>query len=124
VTSWGKLADPLADKLIQLTALVILTIMNMIPFFVIIIVAIKEVFMGIGSIVLYKQKNFVVSANWYGKAATVIFYLSVIMIIIINNMILRDVFISIAVLSTLIAFVMYIGQFRKIKSSTDNAGEQ
>lgn len=124
VTSWGKIADPMADKLIQLTALVLLTLMHSVQPLVLAIVAVKEAFMGIGSIVLYKQNNFVVSANWYGKMATVIFYFSIIMIIIINKEPYRTVFISVAVLSTLFAFFMYIGQFKKIKSavgSTENS---
>jgi len=50
VTSFGKLADPLADKLMQLTALTILTIQDIIPLPVLIIVVAKESFMIIGSI--------------------------------------------------------------------------
>lgn len=117
VTSWGKIADPMADKLIQLTALVMLTLMHSIQPIVLAIVAVKEAFMGIGSLVLYKQNNFVVSANWYGKMATVIFYFSIIMIILINKEPYKSIFISLAVLSTLFAFFMYLGQFRKIKEA-------
>jgi len=42
VTSFGKLADPLADKLMQLTALTILTIQDIIPLPVLIIVVAKS----------------------------------------------------------------------------------
>lgn len=119
ITSWGKLADPLADKLMLITALVLLTVKNMLPPVILVIVAMKEIFMGIGSIVLYKQDNYVVSANWYGKMATVVFYFAIVMILFKTPAPYSIVFISIAVLSTLFAFFMYIRQFRQIKNSTE-----
>lgn len=118
ITSFGKLADPLADKLMQITALVILTVQGMIPVLILAIVAVKEAFMATGSILLYKQDNYVVSANWYGKLATVVFYFAIIMIIF--NAPYSTVFISIAVLSTLFAFFMYVRAFQHIKSSMQN----
>ncbi len=122
ITDWGKVADPLADKLMTITALVILTFVNkMIPFPLLLIVVLKEAFMVIGGILLYKQENFVVSANWYGKMATVIFYFAIIMIILDvpapylpNN----SIFIIIAVIATLFAFFMYVKSFKKIKKDS------
>ena len=113
VTSWGKLADPLADKLMQIMALVILTIQKTIPTFVLIIVIIKELLMAIGSIMLLKQKKYVVSANWYGKMATVIFYLAIIMIII--KVPYSNYLIILALAATLFAFVKYFISYIKIK---------
>lgn len=115
ITPWGKLADPLADKLMQITALLILTIVKkLIPPEVLAVVIAKEIFMGIGAIVLLKQNNYVVSANWYGKLATIVFYFAIIMIIFKAPY--STVFIFIAVLSTLFAFFMYVRTFRQIKS--------
>lgn len=77
VTKWGKLADPLADKLMQLTALIMLTYHKIIPAVFLIIMLAKELMMVAGSIKLYKKEHFVVSANWYGKFATVVFYVAI-----------------------------------------------
>lgn len=115
ITSWGKLADPLADKLMQLTALIILAVKHLVPEVLLAIVIIKEIFMGIGSILLYKQQNYVVSANWYGKMATIVFFFAIIMIIFKAPY--YWLFIYIAVLATLFAFVMYIRTFKQIKNS-------
>ena len=115
ITSWGKLADPLADKLMQITALVILTIKGFIPRELLAIVIAKEIFMAIGSILLYKQKNYVVSANWYGKMATVVFYFAIIMIIFKAPF--SSIYIWAAVIATLFAFVMCVRTFQTIKNA-------
>lgn len=113
VTSWGKIADPVADKLMQITALVLLTLKHGKYLPILIIVAIKEICMGLGSLFIYKKENFVVQANWYGKMATVIFYFAIIMIIF--NVKYNEIFILLAVAATLFAFFMYALSLRKIR---------
>jgi len=122
ITSFGKLADPLADKLMQLTALAILSMQSVIPLPVLIIVLAKEIFMIAGSVLLYKRINFVVQANWYGKMTTVIFSLAIVMTIVLQlermintyTNVLINMFVFIAVFSTLFSFFMYSMEFRKI----------
>ena len=135
VTSWGKIADPLADKLMQMTALVILTSwglpwsLNKIPIELLAIILAKEIFMGIGAIVLYKQDNYVVSANWYGKIVTVVFYLAIVMLIfdkpfsqlILLGLPFNRLFFLLAVFGALFAFFMYVRSYQKIKK---NKGRQ
>lgn len=124
ITSFGKLADPLADKLMQITALVSLTVKEFVPIPFLIIVVAKEIFMVLGSITLYKKENLVVSANWYGKLATVIFYFVIVIIIILHyldipdNAKYIDISTGIAVVFTLFAFVMYTLEYKKIRKSS------
>ncbi|MCX7746284.1 MAG: CDP-diacylglycerol--glycerol-3-phosphate 3-phosphatidyltransferase [Clostridia bacterium] len=117
ITTFGKLADPVADKLILITALVLLTVQSRMPIIITIVVVAKEIFMGAGSILLYRQGNHVVAANWYGKMATVIFYVAV-----VTTMAFKleepytNILMGIAVFSTLFAFFMYSLTFRKIRN--------
>ncbi len=125
VTSWGKFADPLADKLMQITALILLCVVHkLIPYIVLLIVMAKELLLGAGMLFLYKKQNVIASANWYGKAATVIFYVAIVMTIVLKRIeklkdpqadILVGVLIALAVVSTLFAFFMYAMEFRKIR---------
>jgi cardiolipin synthase len=126
VTSFGKIADPMADKLMQLTALFILTLhpnIRLIPVELLAIILAKEIFMGIGALVLYKQDHYVVSANWYGKMATVVFYFAIVMLIfdtpfrqkILFGIPFNQFFFLIAVLAALFAFGMYVRTYQKIK---------
>ncbi|HHW32293.1 MAG TPA: CDP-diacylglycerol--glycerol-3-phosphate 3-phosphatidyltransferase [Clostridiaceae bacterium] len=112
VTSWGKLADPLADKLMQIAALIILTIQGYIPLFILITVILKEIMMGIGSIILLKKKKYVVSANWYGKLATFVFFIAIIMIML--DMPYSNYLIIAAFAFTIFAFINYVISYFKI----------
>lgn len=115
ITSWGIFADPLADKLTQLTALVLLFLKNRIHLVIIIILLLKESLMGIGSLLLYKQNNIVVSSNWYGKMAAVILYFSVILVIFdVPN---ASYFVIIAVAASLFSLIMYMIRYFRIKAS-------
>lgn len=78
ITKIGTLLDPLADKLMILTVLTSLWIKDIIPFFIIIILLVKEMLMIIGALILYRRKDIAIPANKYGKATTVLFYIAII----------------------------------------------
>lgn len=73
----GKLVDPLADKATQISILAALTFNNIIPLWMLIIVFVKEFAMVAGASFLY-GKELVVSSRWFGKLATVLFYLAIV----------------------------------------------
>lgn len=77
ITNFGKLIDPLADKLTQIAVLLTLTFKTVIPLFIIIVVVIKESAMIAGASFLY-GKELVVSSKWFGKLSTVLFYIAIV----------------------------------------------
>jgi CDP-diacylglycerol--glycerol-3-phosphate 3-phosphatidyltransferase len=76
ITEFGKLFDPLVDKLFQLTTAVMMCAIGKLPVWVPLVMAGKELFMIVGSLVLLKRFDVVVHARWYGKLATVLFVLA------------------------------------------------
>ena len=76
VTNVGKLLDPLADKLTQLSMIASLVWANVISSWILIVLLIKEFIMIAGASFLY-GKSVVVYSKWYGKLATVLLYLSI-----------------------------------------------
>ena len=78
ITDFGKLFDPLADKLMVLTAMVCQTFWGPLPLVAVIIVAVKELMMVLGGTFML-SKNVVVYSNYYGKAAQVGFIASLIL---------------------------------------------
>ena len=114
ITNFGKLIDPLADKLTQILILVTLAMKNIIPFWFLIIVIFKELILIIGASFLY-GKELVVSSKWYGKLATVFFYVAIICSLFVKQFnVAFDFSIYIyylALISTIFSLLMYIKAF-------------
>lgn len=118
ITDLGKLIDPLADKLTQVSLLLALTILNILPWWILAIVFIKECVMVITASVLYSKKDVVVYSKWYGKLATVLFYLAIVCSLIINQFNINlsfklDLYLYyLAILATIFSLVMYGIKFK------------
>ena len=78
ITDFGKLFDPLADKLMVLTAMVCQTFWGPLPLVAVIIVALKELVMVLGGVFML-SKDVVVYSNYFGKAAQVGFIASLVL---------------------------------------------
>lgn len=72
ITDFGKLMDPLADKLMVISALLFRSIVGAVPWIVVAIVLLKESLMILGGVLMLKR-GIVVYANWWGKSAQVLF---------------------------------------------------
>lgn len=70
VTTFGKFLDPIADKLLVLSALIMLVEMGQIPGWIPIIIAARE-FIVSGIRMLAAGEGNVIAASWLGKAKTV-----------------------------------------------------
>ena len=84
ISDFGKLMDPLADKFTQLAMLFMLTVKHIIPIWIIAVVASKEFLLVCGASFLY-GKEMVVSSRWYGKLATVLFYIAIVISLILKQ---------------------------------------
>lgn len=114
ITNFGKLIDPLADKLTQILTLVVLSIKDIIPFWFLIIVISKELIMIIGASFLY-GKELVVSSKWYGKLATVLFYIAIICSLFVKEFNIAFDFslyiYYLALIATIFSLLMYFKAF-------------
>lgn len=77
VSNYGKLMDPLADKLIVITAVTCLTVDGVLPVIPVIILAVKELVMIIFSALLYNKADTVVHSNQFGRYSAFVMYLSI-----------------------------------------------
>ncbi|WP_418790042.1 CDP-alcohol phosphatidyltransferase family protein [Phosphitispora sp. TUW77] len=74
VTPLGKFLDPLADKLMVISVMTSLFIIGRFPLWLVVLVIIKELVQMTGSVFIVISKHLQVSANFYGKAATIAIY--------------------------------------------------
>ena len=119
VSNFGKLADPLADKAIQICAVLLLCILGRLHFAFIIVLIIKEGLLIWGSYLLFRKKV-VVFAAWYGKAATLLLNGSIFWIFILNLPALWvNILIGISMAAELFALAMYTKRYFELRDKAD-----
>ena len=114
ISNFGKLMDPLADKLTQIATIASSTLIHIIPIWILAIVLLKELIMIAGASFLY-GKDVVVYSKWYGKLATVLFYLAIVFSLLINQFDLPSIWSNLdlwlfylALFATVFSLLMYI----------------
>ena len=122
ISDFGKLMDPLADKFTQISLLATLFIKGIIPVWILVIVVLKEFCMVSGASFLY-GKELVVSSKWYGKLATLLFYIAMVFSLLIENIesamnknlsvfkTANSIVYYLAVITTIASLIMYIKAF-------------
>lgn len=115
ITKWGILFDPFADKLMLITVLGCLVIKDIIPLWILLVIAGKELFMITAGTVLLNN-DVVIPSNIVGKASTLLFYISILLLDF--NKVLGIYFLYIAVGSAVLALLNYLNAYyRGLKSS-------
>lgn len=136
ITPLGKLLDPLADKLTQTTIALCISIRVpiLIPIFAIFVV--KEILMLIGACILLKKKKRPGAARWYGKMATILFYVSIVSVLVMHVffqdtpvlMGISMVLLVVTAASMIYAFIEYYKVFRALLQEANtpalNASEE
>ena len=117
ITNFGKLMDPLADKLLLIVALICLVSHGFLPPFILVFVLVKEAIMVIGGLVLY-NKNVVVYAKKFGKFASFFFNAGVVLTFLSSTFIpaigkyhIDIVVFAIAIVLAILALGQYIVNF-------------
>ena len=119
ISNFGKLMDPLADKLTQIATLTSLVVVHIIPLWILVIVISKEFIMICGASFLY-GKDVVVYSKWYGKLSTVLLYIAIVSSLLTKQFALIGIWenidlalFTLAIIMTLFALVMYIKDLYK-----------
>ncbi|BCI61513.1 CDP-alcohol phosphatidyltransferase family protein [Solibaculum mannosilyticum] len=119
VTTVGQILDPIADKLTQASVVISIAIVHRENKFLIPLVCIfvlKEVFMGLGSLMLLKRGKRPSAALWFGKLGTIVFYIVMLLIMFIPDIPNAAMTVMIAIVAgfMIFAFVRYAMVFLEI----------
>ena len=125
ITDFGKLADPLADKMMQIAAIACLAIYDRIALWIFCIFLGKEILMICGASRLLKRFKFVVYSEWSGKIATVILFVCIVAIMVFDNISQKtaSIMMCVCVFFTLIALFNYYKMYTKVKENLQHKKE-
>ncbi len=74
VTDWGKIIDPIADKLTQIAVALCLAWRFIAMRYLLVLLVAKEIYMGIIGMVFIHKTDTVEGSFWIGKLTTVLFF--------------------------------------------------
>lgn len=117
-TDLGAILDPFADKLMTFAVLISFTTAKLIPYWILLIMGLKEIIMIMGGLILYLFKgNQVLPSDKFGKMATVSFYMAILSVVFkIPQIFIKTLFI-VTVSLNLIAFINYLGIYLSIEKN-------
>ena len=119
ITNFGKIMDPLADKLLVFSALLCLIQLDAVPAWMVVIILARELLI-VSLRAVAASQGIVIAASWWGKLKTISQMAAVILILIRNwpfgpdGFPLATIVLWIAVILTVISGVDYIIKNRKV----------
>ncbi|WP_226925411.1 CDP-diacylglycerol--glycerol-3-phosphate 3-phosphatidyltransferase [Georgenia thermotolerans] len=131
VTNFGKLADPIADKALVLTALVLLSLDGSLPWWVTIVIIVRE--LGITVLRFFMKRRAVMAASKGGKLKTTLQVAFIVLLLVpwaelvptgvadvIN--VVTQVLVYLTVAVTVITGLDYVAQAARIARAGDGTG--
>ena len=115
-SDFGKLMDPLADKLMQVTVAICMSTIEPSLIWVPAFLILKELAMVCGAAKLFKKDNIVVQANIFGKLASVVYFLVFLTIMIFNGIhyVVKNLMCLTFVTMSILAFISYINSYSEV----------
>jgi CDP-diacylglycerol--glycerol-3-phosphate 3-phosphatidyltransferase len=115
VTDFGKLLDPVADKICIVGAVISLVIVGDVPLWYAIIVVFRDLLIVIGSLLIISRRRIVVQSMWAGKF-TVTFvaaYLILATMRIESLILIKTFMLYLSTLSIFLSLAVYYGVFQR-----------
>ncbi len=119
ISEAGKLLDPLADKLTQLTVLVCLATRFQELVWLMAVCLLKEAAQVIGGLLLLHRGDEVRASQWFGKICTFVFYSAMAAIVVFDTMssVVRIVLVVLVGVMMLVTFLGYLSTYISARKS-------
>ena len=125
MTRLGRVLDPMADKLLQMTLLVCMGIKHLLSFWLIIPFVLKELVQLYLGFLMISRRNVVVKSKWYGKAVMVLMCLAAFSVLMCTGLGLyveryTNIVYAVLLILALLAMGLYIKSNIGIMTEEDN----
>lgn len=109
VSDFGKILDPIADKLTQITVLYCLVTRFPVMLLPLVILIVKEIIAAITNMLAIQKTNKVMGAVWHGKITTILLYTMMIIHLIWFNLppLASNILIGICMAMMLLSAILY-----------------
>ncbi len=116
ISDFGKILDPIADKLTQIVMLMCLAAKYPAIVWMVLIFVLKELAMTVLGYLAIRKKDSVNSAKWYGKANTVIIYSTIVLLILFPGIpeYAVNAMIGVCIGAIIASFILYANMYRLI----------
>lgn len=110
VTEWGKVLDPVADKLTQAAVFISLSFRYPTMRYLVGLFVIKELFMACMGYIMLRRGQMMDGARWYGKLCTAVLYIAMFVLLICVDIpyFYAGLLIALCFWTALFSFVCYI----------------
>ncbi|WP_297813729.1 CDP-diacylglycerol--glycerol-3-phosphate 3-phosphatidyltransferase [uncultured Finegoldia sp.] len=119
VTTFGKFMDPLADKMLSCSALIVLIQLDIIPAWSVVIVVLRELTIS-GFRILAASNGVTLAASLWGKSKTMTQFISIVLILVnINDLIGLPIDIYLYYISIVLTIISLVDYIYKNKNVLD-----
>ena len=127
VSDFGKVIDPAADKLTQVSVMLCLSLKVRALLPLVILLAVKETALALLGFIVLRETGVVKSAGWHGKLAAALLYLTMALHIAVQQMnpAITHALVIAAGAAMLLSFILYVRRSINLlhESRTPKAGE-
>ena len=111
VSDWGKVLDPLADKIAGAAVVLALVIRGSLPFWFLAIIIVRDLFIVIGSAIAVHRLRRVLMSIWWGKVAVFMLSLTILGALLKADEPIMQFSIWVTAVLFLYSFVLYVIRF-------------
>lgn len=122
-TEWGKILDPLADKIAVGVVGVVLLFLDRIPLWFVLAVIGRDVVIFVGGMYLKNRRGIVLQSNEIGKWAVGVLALTLFLMVIGVEGVTTHVLIGATLIMLALSLALYVGRFVEVMNAPQSAAK-
>lgn len=114
VSEWGKVLDPLADKIAAASVVLALVILNQLPLWFLLVIMIRDLLIIVGGAIAAYRLRVVLMSMLPGKVAVFMLSVSVLWALLEADQPLFDISLLITTVLFIYSFILYVNRFIRV----------
>jgi cardiolipin synthase (CMP-forming) len=110
-TEWGRILDPLADKVGVAAIALVLLWLGLVPAWFVILLLVRDLLILVGGLYIKKTRGLVLPSNWAGKWAVGVIGFTLLFALIDNTMLIVQIGTWLSVAMVGVSTAMYVQRF-------------